>query len=319
MALDTTAFDASLKNVYQPGLREQINQKTNLLDLFTEDSISRYEFQGRNLIFDLHSARDYSGSKYVAEGGGLPVAGSQSTKNLTIPVKSIFGRIELSERVMKVSKTDKGSFIRAMDLAQKGIVNDVSRQRNRALAGFGAGTLAVVSSGANSTTQTLKDPGGVVGTVNIPRFIKVGMLVAIVDPTGVTVRGVQTVTAVATTTITLDVAINSTTSDLVTLGTNSLGSNEDSFGDESMGILGLADSTTFVTTLFGLDRSLAANSFFRSQVLTSVGSLNQDVIQRGVDNCEEVSGQYIDTFVCHSSLRREIQKLIAPDVRYTVT
>lgn len=319
MGLDTTAFDASLKNVYQPGLREQINEKTTLLDLFTEDSISRYEFQGRQLIFDLHNARDYSGVKYVAESAGLPTAGNQGTKNLTIPVKSVFGRIELTERVMKVSRTDKGSFVRAMDLAQKGIVNDVSRQRNRALAGFGVGTIAVISSGANSTTQTFKDPGGVVGTTNVTRFAKVGQVLAITDATGVTIRGVQTVTAVASTTVVFDVAISTTTGDLVTLGTTSLGSNEDSYGDESMGILGLVDSTTYVTTIFGLDRSLAANAFFRSQVLTSVGVLNQDIIQRGVDNVEEVSGQTIDTFVCHSSLRREVQKLIQPDVRYTVS
>lgn len=319
MGLDTSAFDASLKNVYQPGLREQINEKTTLLDLFTEDSIARYEFQGRNLIFDLHNARDYSGVKYIAEGAGLPTAGAQGTKDLTIPVKSVFGRIELTERVMKVSRTDKGAFIRAMDLAQKGIVNDVSRQRNRALAGFGVGTLGVVSPGANSTTQTIINPGGVVGTTNPTRFLKVGMVVAITDPTGVTIRDVQAITAVATTTIVFAVAINTTTNDIVTLGTTSLGVNEDSYTDESMGILGLVDSTTYVTTIFGLDRSLAANAFFRSQILTSVGTLNQDIIQRGVDNVEEVSGQMIDKFVCHSSLRREIQKLVQPDIRYTIS
>lgn len=319
MSLDTSAFDASLKNVYQAGIREQVNEKTTLLDLFTEGDISQYEFQGRNLIFDLHSSRDYSGVKYVPENGGLPVAGSQGTKDLTIPITSAFGRIELTERVMKVSRTDKGAFIRAMDLAQKGIVNDLSRQRNRALAGFGAGTLAVISSGANSTTQTVTAPGGVTGSVNVTRFLKVGMLVAISDPTGTTIRDVQAIATVSSTTITFASAINTTTNDVITLGTNSLGSNESSVGDEAMGLLGIVDSTTYVTTIFGLDRSLAANSFFRSQVLTSVGSLNQDILQRGVDNVEEVSGKTIDKFVCHTSVRREVQKLVQADIRYEIT
>ena len=317
--LDTTAFNASLKNIYEPGIREQLNEKTTLLDLFTEGDLSQYEFQGAQLIFDLHSSRDYSGVKYVPEDGGLPTAGSQGTTNLTIPIASIFGRIQLSERVMKVSRTDKGAFIRAMDLAQKGIVNDLSRQRNRALAGYGSGTLATISSGTNSTTQTVTAPGGVTGATNVVRFLKVGMVIAITDATGVTVRTVQTISTVGTTTIAVPNAVNTTTGDLISLGTNSLGVNEASYNDESMGLLGLVDATTYVTTIFGLNRSLAANKFFQSQVLSSVGVLNQDIIQRGVDNVEEVSGKTIDKFVCHTSLRREVQKLVTADIRYTIT
>jgi hypothetical protein len=281
--------------------------------------LSQYEFQGKQLVFDLHSARDYSGVKYVAEDGGLPVASYQQTTNLNIPIASVFGRIQLSERVMKVSRTDKGAFVRAMDLAQKGIVNDVSRQRNRALAGYGGGVLAVISPGATSATQTVINPGGVVGTTNTVRFIKVGMIVAVTDPTGVTVRGTGTVTAVGTNTFTMNASLATTTNDVVTLGTNSLGVPEDSFATESMGILGIDDSTTYTSTIFGLNRSLAANAFFRSNVLTSVGVLNQDILQRGCDNTEEISGETIDKFILHQSARREVQKLVTADIRYQVS
>ena len=314
---DTTAFDAVLKDVYLEGIREQINQNTNLLDFFTEGDVKQYEWQGRRLVLALHSARNASGVKYTAERGGLPVAGTQGTKNLFIPMTFLEGRIQLTAQVMKASRSSKGAFTTAMNLEQKGLVNDISRQRNRALAGFGQGTLAQIETGANSTLQPVKAPGGVTGTTNPTRFCIPGMLVAVIDATGVTVRGVQTILSVTSNhTLVLDGAINTTTGDLVTVGTNSLSVNEASYNAEAMGILGIVDGTTYVTTFMGLDRSLAANAFFVSSVLSSVGSLSADVLQRGTDNTWEISGEVIDQYVCHTSVRREIIKLTEADRRY---
>lgn len=317
MAQDTTVsgFDAALKDVYAGPIRNQLNEKTRLLDLFTKGDIEQYEWEGRQVVLSLRKARN-AGVKATSEGGGLPVAGKQGYANLKIPMRFIQGRIELTAQVMKASRSDKGSFARAMDSEQKGLVDDLARQRNRMIAGFGAGTLAVVSPGAASATQTLINPGGVVGTVNATRFTKVGMLVAFTDPTGVTIRGVQTILSVTEPTIVLDASVTTTTNDLVSLGTNSLGSNESSFGLEPMGILGIVDSTTFVSVLFGLDRSQAVNAFFRSTVIPSVGTIIPDVLQRGIDNAEEVSGEVIDQFLCHVSVRREILKLTEADRRY---
>lgn len=318
--VNTTSFDAALKDVYLPGIREELNEKTNLLDLFTEGDLTQYEWQGRQLIFALHSSRNYAGVKYVAEGGGLPTAGSQGTKNLKVPIAHLKGRIQLSYEVMRASRSDKGSFVRAMDLEQKGLVNDVARQRNRALAGYGSEILALITTGVSANTQqTIKNPGGVSGTVNPGRFLQPGMVIVVTDPTGVTVRSTTTATVVSVSgsTLTLDTAIATTTNDIITLATSSLVSTgQGSFNAASMGILGIVDSTTYVTTIFGLDRSLTANAFFRSQVMSSVGTVNADTLQRGIDNCEEISGEMIDKFVCHSSVRREIAKLTEADRRY---
>jgi hypothetical protein len=203
-----------------------------------------------------------------------------------------------------------------MDSEQKGLVDDLARQRNRMIASFGQGTLATIAAGAASATQQLANPGGVTGTVNNTRFTKVGMMVAFTDPTGVTIRGVQTILSVAEPNITVDASVTTTTADLVSLGTNSLGSNESSFGVEPMGILGIVDSTTYVSVLFSLDRSQAVNAFFRSTVMPNIGTVIPDVLQRGIDNAEEVSGEVIDQFLCHVSVRREILKLTEADRRY---
>lgn len=317
MALDTTAFDASLKNVYEGVVRDQLNEKTVMLDSFTkqEKGIGQGEWQGKAVILDLHKSRN-SGVKATAEGGGLPTATNQGYANLTIPMKYIHGAINVSAQVMKASRSDKGSFTRAMESEQKGLVNDIARLRNRILCGYGSGTLAVISSGATSATQALKDPGGVVGTVNVTRYLQPGDVVAITDSTGVTIRGVQTISSISGSNIVLAGSVASTTGDLVSFGSVRTGSNESSYNLEPMGILGLVDSSTYVASVFGLDRSLAANTFFRSQILGSVGTLSADILQRGLDNVQEVSGEDIDQLFAHQSVRREVIKLTEADRRY---
>lgn len=322
-----SSFSAALKNVYLPGIREELNDKTNLLDLFTEGDLTQYEWQGSQLVFALHSSRNYSGVMYVAEGGALPTAGSQGVVNLNIPIAHLKGRIQLSYEVMRASRSDKGSFVRAMDLEQKGLVNDVARQRNRALAGFGSEILAVITVNTTGTVWTVNNPGGVSGTTNPVRFIKPGMVVVSQAASGGAVHGVGTVVSASGSLVTLNAAVTATVGDVVTLGTTSLsasgagsyGGNSGSAGSDasdlaSQGVLGLVDNGTFVATIFGLSRT--ANAFYNSTVIPNVGTINTDILQRGVDNCEEVSGEMIDKFICHSSVRREISKLTEADRRY---
>ncbi len=321
MAQDTTiaGFDAALKDVYQGPVRNQLNTKTRLLDLFTKGDVEQYEWEGRQLVLTLHKSRN-AGVMATNEDSYLPAAGRQGYANLKVPMRFLHGRIEVTAQVIKASRSDKGAFIRAMDSEQKGLVEDMSRARNRMLSGFGKGILAVINGAANAAQQTVKNPGGVAGTVNCTRFIKVGQVVAIVDPTGVTLRGTQKVNSVdSDTQFTMAAAVNALDGDLVVLGVDyGSGAVANAYGIEPMGILGIADSTTYVSNYFTLDRSQAANAFFRSIVMPNIGGINEDVLQRGIDNAEEISGEVIDTFLCHVSLRRELLKLTQADRRYNV-
>lgn len=315
--LDTTTGDAILKDVYEGPLREEINQDTKLLDYFTEGDVKERKWEGRQVIIPLHKSRN-SGVKSIAiDSGLLPAAGNQGTIQAKVPIKKTMGRIQITADIMQAATSDRGSFIRALEMEQKFLVKDIARQRNRQLASFGQGTLAVIGAGAASATQALINPGGVTGTVNATRFTPTGAVLAFTDPTGVTLRGVRTVLSVSDPNITVDSSVTTTTSDLVSLGTT-VGATEASFGVEMMGLLGLIDGTTFVSNLFSVDRTLAANLFYKSNVLSNVGVLNPDVLNRGIDNTNEVSGQSVDRWLCHYSIKREIYKLVEADKRYNV-
>ena len=71
--------------------------------------------------------------------------------------------------------------------------------------------------------------------------------------------------------------------------------------------------------IFGINRSLAANAYFGSIVATAVGTLSPDVLQRQTDNVWEVSGQVVDFYTGHVSVRRELIKLTEADRRYAAS
>jgi hypothetical protein len=317
MALDTTTGDAILKDVFEGPLRDQINQMTPLLDYFTDGNAKQRKWEGRQVIVPLHKSRNSGVKSLAIDSGLLPAAGNQGTVDAKIPMKKVMGRIQLSADVIETTKNDEGAFIRALQLEQDFMVKDIARHRNRYFAYFGQGTLATISSGTASATQALANPGNVSGSTNATRFIQPGDVVAFTDSTGATLRGVRTVSSLSEPNIVVDSSVTTTTGDLVSRGTT-VGATEASFNAECMGILGLVDSTTYVSSVFNIDRSQAANAFYRSNVITSVGALNPDVLNRAADNTEEVSGQKIDRWLCHYSVRREVWKLTEADRRYNV-
>ncbi|MCI0349000.1 MAG: phage major capsid protein [Acidobacteriales bacterium] len=317
MGLTTSAFDNALKEVYLPEIREQLNAKTRVLNDMTKADISQLQWEGRVAVVSLHSGRS-NAVKATAEGGFLPTASSQQYAELNIPMRFLHGRIELSTQVIKASRSNKGSFARAMEREKQGIVDDLSRQRNRMLFGAGRGQLALVNGAVvTSTTVNVDNPGGVAGSVNGTRFIKPGMFVTFHDASTGAVEAVAKVASVTDSdTFETAAAISADDNAPITLGVNNGGTLEGSLDIEPMGLLGIVDSTTFVSSIHGLDRSLAANAFFRANIVPSVGAISLDVLQRGIDNTEEISGEIIDTFYCHSSVRREYLKLLEADRRY---
>lgn len=320
MPLTTSLYSAAMRTVYEEKIREQLNLN-HIIRKFRKQNKDEVTWQGNAVFVHLHSSRNYAGVKSTGEGNALGVAGNQSYAGLTIPIRDIKGRFGVTREVIEASnKGLKGAAAPALTREMEGLTEDIERQLNRQLFGFGQGTLAIVSPGAASTTQTLINPGGVAGTVNTPRFVKPGMNLAFTDPTGVTLRGVSNVTSVnvAAGTIVVAPTVTTTTNDLVALGTITSGAGGvGSFNLEMMGLLGIVDQTTYVSTIFGLNRGSAANSFFFSGVQTAVGQISEDFLYRKIHNqWIDVSGVKVDTFFVHPSVEREYYKLTQADRRY---
>ncbi|MDF2457682.1 MAG: 2,3-dihydro-2,3-dihydroxybenzoate dehydrogenase [Nitrospira sp.] len=315
------AFNEVLKIDYEKGIIDSLNDEQPLLSKIKGDSES---WTGQLVQFPARVSRNQSAAA-TTEGYKYHTPGKQTYKDWQIPAKYAHGSIRLTAQVMAASMKSKGAFARALGSEIDGLVEDMANYRGRAIWGWGNGVLCLVNGDPGTgTTITVDAPHGVAGSVNGSRFIQPGMFIAFINPSDGAIRagGARTVDAVAATGLTFTItaaadaavadndyivaAMESTTSDV----------NETTYAKEIMGMLGLVDSTTYVSTLHNIDRSASPGNFMQSTVISSVGALSADVLQRAIDTVHQKARGKTDAIWCEHATRRAYQVMLENDRRY---
>jgi len=328
MGQTLTAFDAALKDVYGQRIEEQLNMTNPLTEWIDENDSA--DWTGRQVTYPIHVSRN-EGVGASAEGDPLPAAGNQGYAQVKIPERYNYGRIELTGQVIKASLASKGAFTRAMESEVKGLVKDLANERERQCFGAGNGVLALINGNHSTTTSgtfLVDSPYGVTPTTNGCRFLSRGAFYAVITTGGTTVEG--TFTCGSTLSSTGGYFVASAYTSGVTFTDNAyivrakrvVGITTDgaynSYNNEPMGLLGLIDDGTYANTLSNINRT--TYPIFKSTVISSVGALTLDVIQRGIDASDELGGGDFGAngvFFCGYDTRREYLKLLQADRRYS--
>lgn len=318
-----TGFDAVLKDDYGPRIEEQLSLLNVLSDYIEEDESE--DWTGRQKIFPITVGRN-QGVGAGTEGGYLPTAGAMSYQDVKIPAKYNYGMIRLTEQVIKQSQSNKGAFARAMGQEMTGLTRSLANDRERQFFGAGNGVLCLTNGAqplAATTSVAVDSPYGITPTTNGARFLNPGMEIAVIAAASSAVEATFTVSAlISSSTVTINSTLAVTLSDntrwVRSKNTNVPAGTDNNFNNEVMGLLGLVDDGTYVRTLHNIDR--VTYPIFNAAVISSVGQLTLDVIQRGIDATDELGGGDFGTggvFFCHHSVRREYLKLLQADRRYT--
>jgi hypothetical protein len=155
MALDFSAATPILKETYLPAVQELLNNATPLLAQI-EKEVNPTE--GENFQVAIHVTRNQTAGLGLAEGATLPAAGNQGHVRATVTPKLIYSRIQVSGKAIAASKSNKGSFVRALENEMKLVIPDTKREINRQVNGDGTGALAYWT-GADDTSGTNVDDG----------------------------------------------------------------------------------------------------------------------------------------------------------------
>lgn len=317
----TSTVGALLKEQVEPGIVNQLNNETPLLDSFedTTDTAILGQYKVRGIRVNRNR-----GGYYTAEGGPPPVAGTVEIQRLLIPERYYHHAISFSEQVLNASKSNDGAFADAFRLGTEDVQEVLRLQRNQSLWGDGRGILALVNGAATTTTVTVDSPGGIPGADDGTRFINRGDYVAAVTPAG----GLRQTTAYevvdvpTSSTFTTGAAVTWTDNDYVvkcvqTTGTLTIAGT--SFMHAPMGLTGMCDNGAYVNGYFGLSRTTfpILNSTVIGTSALPVGTLSADVIQRGIDVSAKISGGITKELWCESSVKRAYLKLMELDRRYT--
>lgn len=313
-----TNLDAILKDIYQPVVTEQIATFDPIQEDF--DKVTEFEFDGRQAIEAAIMSYNEGVSVGTSEGENLPTAGNFDPQNFKIPMRYAYGSFQMTKQMMESAKTSKGAFKNAMSTSMDTLVRNLKREQARALWGWGAGILAYVNASGAVTTLTVDNPGGVTSTTGGARYLRKGMIIGCINPGDGTLRASTITTISAVTSTGLSVTIPSTTvtnNDYIvrfatTAETAAAGG---SYNKEPMGLLGLIDDTTYLTTLHNLSRSTYPQ--LNSRVQSSVGALSLDAIQTNFDIADQLGDAEISTLACHHSVRRAYLALLEADRRYS--
>lgn len=250
MAATLSTVDAILKDDYKEYL-DNLNEANFIL---SQVETRKDTVQGRIARHAVHLGRS-SGVGARAESGTLPTAANQSYATVPVPVRYVYGRIQLSGPTIKQAVTDRGAFIDALDAEMEGIKKDAMKDVNRQLWGTSNGVIAQCGTTSSATTVVLASSTG--STALRQLFFDGGMVVdigTVASPT--TVASARTVTAVDETNKTISIsgaAVTTSSSHYVfRSGAGGASSNSGQPGDGQVELTGLqtiVDDTAVLHTI----------------------------------------------------------------------
>lgn len=200
-------YDAALKNIYAPGLRNALNNSNPVLTEVVRDTEN---VSGRKCIWGVHSGRSAStGAR--AEFGTLPSADRQRYLAPEDNLAYLYHTIKVSGQAKHLTQNNAGAFAKALDQEMKGAEKDIkvdlARQMfngavtiNGALVNGALGRVAAVTSGTvihlerDSDTDANAD---VDAKDSIWRRFFVGMIIDFVTPSTGVITATATITAIS--------------------------------------------------------------------------------------------------------------------------
>lgn len=250
MPASLSTVDAILKDDYKDFL-DNLNEANFIL---SQVETRKDTVQGRIARHAVHLGRS-SGVGARAENGTLPTAGNQSYATVPVPVRYVYGRIQLSGPTIRQAVSDRGAFIDALDAEMEGIKKDAMKDVNRQLWGTSNGVIAQCGTTSNATTVVLASSTG--STALRQLFFDGGMVVdigTVAAPT--TVASARTVTSVDETNKTIAIsgaAVTTTSSHFVfRSGAGGASNNSGQPGDGQVELTGLqtiVDDTAVLHTI----------------------------------------------------------------------
>ena len=232
-----------------------------------------------------------------AEDGELPSPRSNRYYGVTLPLKNIYGTIEISDKAMRASGDTSGAFVNLLNAEMEGLVAGAKANFARMLYGDGNGLICTVTS-KKSDHQL---------AVNSAKSYFVGLKVKI----GATSPIETEITAVdvAGKTITVSASLTSATfsgGEKVTI--------QGAEGNEIIGLAGIFDGTS----LYGYTKSEEA--YFSPYVknVTATQLAESDIVDV-IDSLEESNDGKVNMILCSHKVRKSIAALMSASRRIVNT
>lgn len=316
------SMTAALKVLFDDALINSVVYDTELLDLFQDGGgVMTDQTTGGRYIETANMFALNAGVGAREENDYIPEASGPKIVNGRINLKKLLGTVELSNDTMKRVRTDEGAFVDWADRALPALVERVNNEVDRMTLGYGAGIKARVNDATPATDLVVDSPMGLAATGSVQsallQFLAGETLIASANADGSTPRtGISTITAVdwANGFLVVD-AMPASLADNDYLFAGDAAGN--SAGKEPMGLFGIIDDGTVLTTFQNISRTTYPE--WRSYVMDAEASfaagqrLTEDVITLADDESYIQGGARVDTLICSRQGLRELWQDLRSD------
>jgi hypothetical protein len=309
MATDMSSISGALKRVYDNYVASQQNLKARAIDEIAK-SAKKFNPGGEGFFGAINDYGNEAGGA-INETEAFRTIDNEHYAQYKVSPKVIVWPIQFSGLVAKAAEADDEAFVGivvdALDKAKDRLLKDENRQ----FFGLGTGVLATLAGAVTSANTSF--------SVDSAQYLRANMVIDIHAGTSNT----RTVASVRISDV--DKAANvvyASFTTAVTLGAthvlvkeNVRQSSPAADGKEMMGLQGICDDGTLLTTFQNIDAS--ANRIWRGRVIDAASAnLTTDMLQRLIDDVAGLSGDEPDTLIMHRLQRRKYLDIVVPQKRY---
>ncbi len=281
----------ALKDAYLGVVSEALNIKAN--PLLAKISQTSNDVWGKEII-KLTTFGVNGGVGAGTETGALPTSAGNKYVKFVSSLKNLYGVIELSDKAIRASETNVGSFVNLLNSEMEGLIKASNFNFSRMLFGNGTGKLANVSAIASTNI-----------TVDSVKNLMEGQVIDLYK----TGNDAPSLTARITKIDRANKKVYLSATNSITIGEKETYfiTLQNSKDQEITGIGALFDSS--VTSLYGVTK---ADYNWMSPVTKTAtdGTLTEDLMQNCIDDIDEVGGSVVDYITCSNNVRRIYQKLL---------
>ncbi len=306
MATTLSSISGALKRVYDDYVENQQNLKARAMDEIAK-SLEKYNPGGDGFF----GAINESGNESVGainETESFRTIDNENYSQYKVSPKVLVAPIEFSGLSSKAADADDEAFVAVVIDALDKARERLSKDENRQFYGLGTGLMAT--------------PTGVVASdevsfaVDSAQYLRANMVIDILQSTTKTVDSIRIsdvdkVNNIVFFATSLGAALNAT-SELIK---ENIRDSAPSDGKEMIGLRGIVDDATDLTTFENLDAS--AKRIWRGlRIDASSANLTSDLLQRLLDDVSVLGGEEPDTLIMHTKQRRKYLDLVVPQKRY---
>lgn len=231
------------------------------------------------------------------EDGELPTSAGNNYAQFVLTLKNLYGKLEISDKAIRASENSAGAFVNLLNTEMDGLIKASAFNFGRMLYGDGTGFLAEIS--ANTTNTVTVD-----SVINLIE----GMVVDVVSSTGEVEKSALRIKSI------------DRSNKIVTFTTSALSDSsvvgaklcvQGSYNNEITGLGAIFKSTG---SLYGLNRSAYSWMVPYMKNISEESNktdISEVVMQRAIDELDEVANSKVDFIVCSAGVKRNYQSYLA--------